>query len=228
MRYLCIIPVRQGSKGIPEKNIRELGGKPLMAWTIEQAVQCDTIDRVVVSTDSAHYAELARRFGAETPFLRPAELATDETATEPVLLHAIDALATDGYEADAVVLLQATTPFRQPDTIDAAIRQFESAQADSLLTVAETTPLLWRNAAAPEALYDFQNRPRRQDIAPDAQVFRENGSIFISKCDLLRHTGNRLGGKITMFQVSGAEALDIDSPEDFQQAEFFSRSWHSA
>jgi len=192
-----------------------------MAWTVEQALQCTAIDRVVVSTDSATYAELARSLGAEAPFIRPAALATDEMATEPVLLHAIDELAKDGYEADAIVLLQVTSPFRRPDMIDAAIRQFEREQADSLLTVVETTPLMWRNLASPEALYDFENRPRRQDIPAEMRVFRENGSIFITKCELLRRTGNRLGGKITMYPVTGAEALDIDGLEDFQLAEFF-------
>lgn len=221
MIYLCIIPVRAGSKGIPAKNIKPLANKALMAWTIEQACACPALDRVVVSTESADYAAMARQFGAETPFLRPPALAQDETPSEPVLLHALDELERQGYFPDAVVMLQATSPFRKDGTLARAIAQFEAEQADSLFSAVPVTPLQWRNATKPEPLYDFRNRPRRQDIPSDKHVFRENGSIFISRVAILRRTGNRLGGKITLFQMEGAEGLDIDSEDDFALAEAY-------
>lgn len=221
MLYLCVIPVRAGSEELPDKNIRPLAGRPLMAWTIEQACACDRLDRVVVSTDSPAYRDLARSFGAETPFLRPATLAENETPTEPVLLHALDRLKEEGYAPDVLVTLQVTSPFRRPGTLDRAIARFEDEGADSLFSAAPVTPLQWRDAAAPKPLYDFRNRPRRQDIPADQLTYRENGSIFITRVDLLRDTGNRLGGKISLFEMDGPEALDIDAVSDFALAEAY-------
>jgi CMP-N,N'-diacetyllegionaminic acid synthase len=221
MIYLCIIPVRAESKGIAAKNVRPLREKPLMAWTIEQACACGALDRIVVSTESPEYQAIARRYGAEAPFRRPDSLAADETASEPVLVHALDDLAATGYEADAVVMLQVTSPFRRVGTIERAIAQFEREGADSLFSAVPDTPLLWRNAADPEPLYDFHNRPRRQDIPPEQHVFRENGSIFISRVELLRKTGNRLGGKKVLFPMEGAEGLDVDTLDDFALAEAY-------
>lgn len=221
MIYLCVVPLRAGSKGIQGKNARPLCGKPLLAWTVEQACASDGLDRVVVSTDSPAYEDLARRYGAETPFSRPASLAKDDTPTEPVLLHALDALDEQGYRPDALVTLQATSPFRNPGTIDRAIAQFENEGADSLFSAVEVTPLQWRDAKAPQPLYDFRNRPRRQDIPADQFTYRENGSIFISRIEVLRDTGNRLGGKISLFEMSGAEGLDIDTEDDFALAEAY-------
>ena len=113
MKYLAIIPARGGSKGVPNKNIKDIAGKPLIAWTIEQAVSSKKIDRVIVSTDCSEIAKIAVKWGAQVPFMRPGELANDTAATEPSLMHAVDWLKeNEGYEADAVVLLQATSPFR--------------------------------------------------------------------------------------------------------------------
>lgn len=221
MIYLCVIPVRAGSKGIPGKNARPLAGKPLLAWTVEQASACSRLERVVVSTESSTYEDLGRKYGAETPFRRPATLAEDDTPTEPVLLHALDALNGQGYFPDALVTLQVTSPFRRPDTIARAIEQFEDEGADSLFSAVPVTPLQWRDANAPQPLYDFHNRPRRQDIPAEQLTYRENGSIFISRVEMLRDTGNRLGGKISLLEMVGAEGLDIDTEEDFTLAEAY-------
>ena len=118
MRILCVIPVRGGSKGIPRKNLRPIAGKPLVAWTIEQALAAkeevagEHELRVVVSTDDAELADIAREYGAEVPFIRPAHLAEDTTATEPVIEHAIEFYTENGWEPEAVMLLQATSPVR--------------------------------------------------------------------------------------------------------------------
>lgn len=157
--------------------------------------------------------------------MRPDRLATAECATEPVLLHALQELEQDGYQPDAVVLLQATSPFRTPDTIANAIDSFEKSDADSLFTGVPTTPLMWRNAADPQPLYDYCDRPRRQDIAPEDELFRENGSIFITKTALLKCTGNRLGGKMTLYPMENLEAFDIDSVDDFAMAERLVEYW---
>jgi CMP-N,N'-diacetyllegionaminic acid synthase len=215
MASLAIIPARGGSKGVPGKNLKTLAGKPLIAWTIEQALGADAVDTVLVSTDDEAIAAVARDHGAEAPFLRPAELATDEAPTEPVMAHALDWYAARGRTYDAIALLQPTSPLRLPGTIDAAFRQFAGEGADSLLGVVESHHFFWRRGAAAEALYDYRNRPRRQDIAPADRHYRETGSIYISRVDAFRRSGNRLSGSIALFVMDELEGWEIDSEADF-------------
>jgi len=215
VNYLAIIPARGGSKGLPGKNIRPLCGLPLIAWSIRQALATPAIDRVVVSTDSEEIAAVARAHGAEVPFLRPAELAQDTTATEPVMLHALDWYEARGESPKAVILLQPTSPVRWESTLPGAIAQFEREGADSLLSVCENHHFFWRNRASPEALYDFRNRPRRQDIAESDRWFRETGSIYITRTPVFRAASNRLGGKVSAFVTEESESWEIDSLTDF-------------
>ena len=219
MEYLAVIPARGGSKGVPGKNIRPLYGKPLIAWTIAQSLAARRVGRVLVSTDDTAIADVARAHGALVPFVRPAELAQDSTPTEPVLLHALAECERSGYRPDAVVLLQATSPARRPGAIDRAIEQFEREGADSLLSVCENHHFFWKNRSAPEALYDYRKRPRRQDIGEEARWYRENGSIYVTRTGLLRGQHNRLGGKIAMFLMSEDESHEIDTQHDFRVLE---------
>ncbi len=215
MNYLAIIPARGGSKGLPGKNIREINGKPLIVWSIMQALAVPAIAEVMVSTDSQEIADIAKAHGAKVPFLRPAHLAEDTTATEPVMLHALEHYTAQNQTPDAVILLQPTSPLRKPGTLAAAIAQFEREGADSLLSVCESHSFFWSNPAQPAAHYDYAHRPRRQDIPADQRRYRENGSIYVTKTDILRAKQNRLGGKIAMFAMTEEESWEIDSATDF-------------
>lgn len=164
MSTICVIPVRGGSKGIPRKNLRQIGGKPLVVWTIEQALAVPGL-RVIVSTEDAELAEVSRSAGAEVVD-RPAELAQDTTASEPVIEHVIATLAERGERPDVVMFLQATSPVRRPGTLARALAEFEASGADSMVGVVAETPFLWRLGHPATADYDFTRRPRRQEIPP--------------------------------------------------------------
>jgi N-acylneuraminate cytidylyltransferase len=215
---LAIIPARGGSKGVPGKNLRPIHGLPLIAWSIRQARDAG-LERVVVSTDDADIAAVARDHGADVPFLRPAELASDTAATEPVMAHAVRWYEEQSERFDAVLLLQPTSPLRLPETIPAALAQFAAGGADSLLGVNENHHFFWKNPSAPEALYDFRNRPRRQDIRPEDRSYRENGSLYLTRTDAFAASGNRLCGRIDMFVMREEEGLEIDSLVDFAMVE---------
>lgn len=224
MKVLLVIPVRGGSKGVPRKNVRDVGGKPLVVWTIEQALEVPGDRRVVVSTDDAEIEAIARAAGAEVPFTRPAELAQDVTATEPVVSHAVEQLAAQGYDPDVVVLLQATSPVRLPGTIARAIDRFAEGDVDSLVGVVPQTPFLWHLGNPPIAEYDVARRPRRQELAPESYFYRETGSLYVTRTALYTAPGNRIGGRVGLFIMDEVEGIDIDSEADLLLAEHAIRS----
>ncbi|MBP1326226.1 N-acylneuraminate cytidylyltransferase [Leucobacter exalbidus] len=222
-KILCVIPVRGGSKGVPGKNARPLAGKPLLTWSIEQALAATANLEVIVSTDDEALAEIARQAGASVPFMRPAELAQDATQTEPVIEHAIAHCTAEGRRPDAVMLLQATSPVRLPDTLDRAVQQFLETGVDSLVGVVPQTPFFWHPAAPGEtsatAEYDPAHRPLRQDLRATDYFYRETGSLYLTRTEIYEREHNRIGGKVGLFVMDEAEGIDIDTLVDLRIAE---------
>lgn len=225
IKTCVLIPARGGSKGIKNKNLKNFCGKPLLAWTIEQALSSELVDHVFVSTDSPDIAKVASDCGAKVPFLRPAEISTDTSATEDAIRHFIGWLASASLKCETIILLQATSPIRNIGSIDAAIEKFKTDKLDSLLSVCESHHFYWRLSpdGTATASYDIFQRPRRQDIKTYDKVYTENGSIYIFSATGFNNSQNRLFGKIGLFEMSEDESHEIDSQYDFKFCEHLMR-----
>lgn len=215
-RVVAIIPARGGSKGIPRKNIRPLAGRPLIAWTIKDALESGCVGEVHVTTDDPEIAEVARQHGADA-IMRPPALATDTSSSESALLHALDQLEWNAPPVDIVVFLQATSPIRTGRHIAEALAKFRETRADSLLSVCPAHVFLWeeRDGLGVPLNYNPLHRPMRQQM----RQYRENGSLYLFTPGLLRETGCRLGGRIALYPMPEACGLDIDSEADWVEAE---------
>lgn len=216
LKIVCIIPARGGSKGVLHKNIRPLAGKPLITHTIEQVVHAQHDIDVYVSTDDPAIADIAAHSGSRV-ILRPENLSGDTATSESALVHALTEIQYQG-PVDYVVFLQCTSVFRTSADIDGALSLIIKDKCDSLLSVVPSHRFLWRigDKGAESINYDFNNRPRRQDM--DRQ-YQENGSIYIFKPWVLRQLNNRLGGKIALYPMDERSAIDIDTELDFKVAE---------
>lgn len=220
---VAIVLARGGSKGIPGKNLVRIAGRPLIAYTVAQALAVEEISRVIVSTDSAEIALAAKGLGAEI-VLRPAELCGDTATSESGLLHCLDHLErTEGLVPELVVFLQPTSPLRSPRYIREAILAFEREGADSLFSAGPLQGLAWRmeEGVPVPVSYDPRSRRRRQD-APE--YLAENGSIYVFKPRVLRDLNCRLGGKVVVYRMSALDSFEVDEPEDVPVVEFLLRS----
>ncbi|TSE26345.1 N-acylneuraminate cytidylyltransferase [Tepidimonas sediminis] len=214
---LALIPARGGSKGVPGKNVREVAGKPLIAWTIEAARQATCIDRIVVSSDDAVILDVARAWGAETPFVRPAELARDETPGTDVVLHALQQLPGVAW----VVLLQPTSPLRTAQDIDAAYALCQEKDAPACVSVTEVaTPPWWMFRLSDEGrLRSFlpeSERPQRRQEAPP--LYALNGAVYVARADWLRRTRSFLTDETLAYVMPAERSIDIDTPLDLTTA----------
>ena len=216
MNVLCIIPARGGSKGIPRKNIQFLAEKPLIAWSIEAALESASVTRLIVSTDDQEIASVAQSWGAEITH-RPSELASDTAPSESALMHVLEDLEKHDqhYKADVVVFLQATSPYRLPADIDGAVNLLLTKEYDSVFSAyAEHFTGRWeidRSGSAKPLNFNPLNRPRRQDRPVE---WVENGSIYVFKPDILQSKGVRMGGRIGVYMMPVERSWQIDTLED--------------
>ena len=217
-KVLAIVPARGGSKGVPRKNLRNLGGKPLIAWTIAACKGSRYVDRLIVSTDDKEIAIVARNFGAEVPFMRDAALAQDDTPGIDPVLDALDRLP--GF--DFVVLLQPTSPLRESTDIDGALDACIAQKAPacvSMVRVSEHPKWMFRldergRIQSYESIIDIP--VRRQDLA---ELFIPNGAVYVARVDWLRQTRKFFSDETLAFAMSAELSIDIDTPLDFIVAE---------
>lgn len=225
MKILGIIPARGGSKGIPGKNIKPLGGKPLIAWTIEAAKKSNLLNHFIVNTEDKQIAEIATQYGADVPFMRPVELAQDETPTLDVVEHTLLFFGSKGQNFDAVCLLQPTSPFRPDGLIDQAIKTFIESDADALVTVRSVPDEFnphWvfepdERGYLKIATGDTEIIPRRQELPP---AYFRDGSIYLTKSDVILERHSLYGEKLAYLVMPGnVPYVNLDTPSDWEQAE---------
>jgi YrbI family 3-deoxy-D-manno-octulosonate 8-phosphate phosphatase len=214
----AVIPARGGSKGIVGKNLRVIGGRPLIAHTILAAQQARRVDRVLVSTDDPAIAEVSRAFGAEVSW-RPAELATDIASSEVALLHVLDSLAASAnYQPEVLVFLQCTSPLTLAEDIDGTIGALLDQTADSAVAVARFHYFLWKQAAdgGTGINHDKRTRPRRQDREAE---FLETGAVYAMRVPGFRQARHRFFGKTVLYEMPAERVCEIDEPVDLEVAE---------
>lgn len=223
MRILGIIPARGGSKGVPRKNIKPIGGKPLIAFTIE-AAKASKLTRTILTTDDEEIAAVGRQWGADVPFIRPTELATDLANAVGVMQHALRTVEEqEGRQYDAIMMLQPTTPFRRTEDINRAIDLLETTGADSVISVVDVEghhPARMKyvedgKIIDPPFCEDYENQPR-QELR---KIYIKNGAIYLTRREtMLRNSfkGNDCRALIMPPEISA----NIDSQHDFQYAEW--------
>lgn len=223
-KTLAVIAARGGSKGIPHKNLLDICGKPLIAWTVEQARAARGVDVVAVSSDSDNILAAAEAAGA-VGVPRPADISGDLASSESAWLHALEAIDARLGRFERIVALQATSPIREPTDIELALDTFDRERLDSLLSVCEVEDYFnWRiGANGPEPInYDYRNRRMRQQIE---KRYLENGSFYVLIPSLLREQNNRLGGKIGFHVMERHKMFQIDRPEDVKLCAAIMRSY---
>ncbi len=223
MRTLGLIVGRAGSKGIPNKNLRYLAGRPLLHYTIEPALKSGVIDRLVLSTDSEDLATLGRDLGVEVLFLRPSELAQDDTPMLPVLQHAVGFLEQAGWASDALVLLQPTAPLRRPQHISEAVKLLDTLQYDSVVSVVEvphhfSPDYVMRVSEGRLLPFLPEGEPltRRQEVRP---AYCRDGTVYAVRRNVLMEDGSIYGANCHPLILSEQDSVTLDTLADWELAE---------
>lgn len=225
-RYLGVIPARGGSKGIPKKNIKDMNGKPLIAYTIEaanKAIKNGVLSRCIVSTDSKEIAEVSRRYGADVPFMRPDYLGGDTIKSVDVILHALSFLEEQDEHYDAVVTLQPTSPMRTAEDLINGIKMFDEHTSDSLIAVYEDVKAngfnyyrMGENHKGIAEHKEHNTGMRRQEMKP---MYVRNGALYISVIELLKERKLIIGDIPLLFVMPKERSIDVDTMMDFEYIE---------
>jgi CMP-N,N'-diacetyllegionaminic acid synthase len=224
-KIACIIPARGGSKGVPRKNVIILNGKPLIAHAIIAAKNSKYVDRVIVSTDDKEIARVAKKYKAEVPFIRPANLATDTATTLPVLQHAIDYLEkNESYKPYLYVLIQPTSPFVLSEDVNRAIEQLFEAKVNSCVSVCEVSERPeWMHSFKRNRIYPFfqskKGTPGKTARQGLEKLYRLNGAVYVTKRDTLMKKNKIIDDKASAIIMPRSRSHDIDEPIDFHIAE---------
>ena len=222
--FLALIPARSGSVRLPRKNLLNLSGKPLIAWSIETALKSKYIDRIVVSTDDPEIAETSKRFGADVPFLRPPELATNDAKSIDVVIHALRYLETKLERFDYLLLLQPTSPMRTADHIDSAVEFLSEARIDAVIGVTEVDhPTEWTNILPSDLSMDkFFDRNWIERCSQDLPTrYRINGALYLCNCErILKEKSMFFRNNVKAFVMDRAASVDIDTQFDLTIAQY--------
>ena len=226
-KYVAVIPARGGSKGIPKKNIMDMNGKPLIAYTIEvanQAIQAGILNRCIVSTDSDEIALISQKYGAEVPFIRPDYLAGDTVKSVDVILHALSFLEENGDHYDAVITLQPTSPMRIYEDLVGGMRQFDNTDADSLIAVYEDVKAngfnYYRMGEQHFGIAEHSEHNtgiRRQEMKP---MYVRNGALYISEKEMLKSSKHIIGDVPLLYVMPKERSVDVDTIQDFEYIEW--------
>lgn len=222
MKVLALVPARGGSKQIPGKNIRPIGGRPLIHWTLDSARASGSFDRIMVTTDSEEIASSCRSQGFDVPWLRPAEMAKDDSPRELAVFHCLAKLREAGYAPDAVMLLQPTSPLRRPESIREALRKFVNSDGESVVSVcpASDHPLWCKKITDDGRITQFVEGidipACRQDLPP---AYVLSGSIFLASVGTLESTRSFYSGSTLGLVLPRDESVDIDDDIDWILAE---------
>lgn len=226
-KRVAIIPARGGSKRIPYKNIKEFGGKPMIAWSIEAALNSGCFDRVIVSSDDLEIVEVAKKWGAEVPFIRPAELADDYTGTLPVISQAINWLRDNNQAPDMVCCLYATAPFVQPDDLKRGLKVFENQDLDYAFSVTSYAFPIQRavritSQKRVEMFYPEHFSTRSQDLE---EAFHDAGQFYWGKASAWCDERPIFSDRSAPIMLPRHRVQDIDTQEDWERAEWLFRAW---
>ena len=225
MKILGLIPARGGSKGVPRKNIKLLHKKPLIEYSIESALKCNLIDKVVVSTDDKEIAAISVAAGADVPFMRPEELSTDQAPSIGLVIHALNYFREKGENFDAVCLLQPTVPYRSSEDLKSAIEKFQNGNFDSLVTVREVPHIYnpyWtfqeddKTGTIRKVISDPQLIVRRQELPT---IYHRDGSVYVSSSDAILNKHSLYGSATGFYVMTSSPNVNIDTMEDWEIAE---------
>ena len=223
---IALIPARSGSKGVPNKNVRVLGEHPLLAWTIMACKKTSTIKRIIISTDSKEYANLARKYGAEAPFLRPDEISADRSTDYEFITHALNWLTDHGEEPEYIVHMRPTTPLRDPELIDKAVNEFIQADnASALRSVHEMSESAYKTfeITSKGQLRRVGSDSMELDSANNARqmfpkTFTANGYVDVLSTRFIRESGSLHGSHVMPFITPSV--TEVDTEDDFRYMEY--------